>query len=51
MLRDTDLHLPNMGRIDLAASRAGRSWTDHGTARAGTTEPGGEGEDDSEQAS
>jgi hypothetical protein len=25
MLRDTDLHLPNMGRIDLAASRAGRS--------------------------
>jgi integrase len=37
MLRDTDLHLPKeaWGRIDLAASasRAGRSWTDHGTAR------------------
>ncbi len=37
MLRDIDLHLPNRGwgRIDLAASasRAGRSWTDHGTAR------------------
>jgi integrase len=37
MLRDSDLHLPTKrwGRIDLAASasRAGRSWTDHGTAR------------------
>ena len=37
MLRETDLHLPakGWGRIDLAASasRAGRSWTDHGTAR------------------
>jgi integrase len=37
MLRDTDLHLPpkGWGRIDLAASasRAGRAWTDHGTAR------------------
>jgi len=37
MLRETDLHLPGKGwgRIDLAASasRAGRAWTDHGTAR------------------
>jgi integrase len=37
MLREADLHLPKKGwgRIDLAASasRAGRSWTDHGTAR------------------
>ena len=37
MLRETDLHLPvkDLGRIDLAASasRAGRAWTDHGTAR------------------
>ncbi len=37
MLRETDLHLPvkGWGRIDLAASasRAGRAWTDHGTAR------------------
>jgi integrase len=37
MLRENDLHLPakGWGRIDLAASasRAGRSWTDHGTAR------------------
>jgi integrase len=37
MLRDADLHLParGWGRIDLAASasRAGRAWTDHGTAR------------------
>jgi integrase len=37
ILRDSDLHLParGWGRIDLAASasRAGRSWTDHGTAR------------------
>ena len=37
MLRETDLRLPakGWGRIVLAASasRAGRSWTDHGTAR------------------
>jgi integrase len=37
MLRQGDLHLPGKGwgRIILAASasRAGRSWTDHGTAR------------------
>jgi integrase len=37
MLRETDLHLPakGWGRIDLAASaaRAGRAWTDQGTAR------------------
>ena len=37
MLRDTDLHLPakGWGRIDLtaSASRAGRAWTNHGTAR------------------
>jgi integrase len=37
MLRESDLHLPakGWGRIVLAASasRAGRSWTDHGTAR------------------
>ena len=37
MLRETDLYLPakGWGRIDLAASasRAGRAWTDHGTAR------------------
>jgi integrase len=37
MLRRSDLHLPKQGwgRIVLAASasRAGRSWTDHGTAR------------------
>ncbi len=37
MLRETDLYLPakGWGRIVLAASasRAGRSWTDHGTAR------------------
>src|ERR1022692_378478 len=37
MLRKADLHLPakGWGRIVLAvsASRAGRSWTDHGTAR------------------
>jgi integrase len=37
MLREADLHLPKKGwgRVDLAASasRAGRSWTDHGTAR------------------
>jgi integrase len=37
MLREGDLHLPakGWGRIVLAASasRAGRSWTDHGTAR------------------
>jgi len=37
MLREADLHLPKngWGRIVLAASasRAGRSWTDHGTAR------------------
>jgi integrase len=37
MLREADLHLParGWGRIDLAASasRAGRAWTDHGTAR------------------
>jgi integrase len=37
MLRESDLHLPGKGwgRIVLAvsASRAGRSWTDHGTAR------------------
>ena len=37
MLRQADLHLPakGWGRIDLAASasRAGRAWTDHGTAR------------------
>jgi len=37
MLRRSDLHLPRQGwgRIVLAASasRAGRSWTDHGTAR------------------
>jgi integrase len=37
MLREADLHLPakGWGRIVLAASasRAGRSWTDHGTAR------------------
>jgi integrase len=37
MLRYSDLHLPakGWGRIVLAASasRAGRSWTDHGTAR------------------
>ena len=37
MLRDTDLYLPakGWGRIVLAASasRAGRAWTDHGTAR------------------
>jgi integrase len=36
-LRESDLHLPTRGwgRIDLAASepRAGRDWTDHGTAR------------------
>jgi hypothetical protein len=33
MLRESDLHLPvrGWGRIDV--SRAGRSWTDHGTAR------------------
>ena len=37
MLRDSDLHLPQMswGRIDLAASasRAGKAWTDNGIAR------------------
>ena len=37
MLRESDLYLPakGWGRIVLAASasRAGRSWTDHGTAR------------------
>ena len=37
MLPESDLNLPakGWGRIDLAASasRAGRSWTDHGTAR------------------
>jgi integrase len=37
MLREADLRLPTngWGRIDLAASasRAGRAWTDHGTAR------------------
>jgi integrase len=37
MLRESDLYLPakRWGRIVLAASasRAGRSWTDHGTAR------------------
>ncbi len=37
MLGETDLYLPAKGwdRIVLAASasRAGRSWTDHGTAR------------------
>jgi len=37
MLREADLYLPakGWGRIDLAtsASRAGRAWTDHGTAR------------------
>jgi hypothetical protein len=37
MLRESDLHLPakGCGRIVLAASasRAGRNWTDHGTAR------------------
>jgi integrase len=36
MLRETDLHLPAKGwGIDLtaSASRAGRGWTDHGTAR------------------
>jgi hypothetical protein len=37
MLRETDCHLPGRrwGRIDLAASapRAGRDWTDDGTAR------------------
>ncbi len=37
MLREADLHLPvkGWGRIDLAASasRAGKAWTDHGTAR------------------
>jgi integrase len=37
MLRESDLHLPakGRGRIVLAASasRAGRSWTDHGAAR------------------
>src|ERR1022692_4498804 len=37
MLRESDLYLPakGWGRIGLAvsASRAGRSWTDHGTAR------------------
>jgi integrase len=37
MLREPDLHLPRQGwgRIVLAASasRAGRAWTDHGTAR------------------
>src|SRR5206468_3980534 len=36
-LRETDCHLPGRGwgRIDLAGSepRAGRDWTDHGTAR------------------
>ena len=36
-LREADCHLPRRGwgRIDLAASepRAGRDWTDHGTAR------------------
>ena len=36
-LRETDCHLPTRGwgRIDLAGSepRAGRDWTDHGTAR------------------
>jgi integrase len=36
-LREADCHLPSCGwgRIDLAASepRAGRDWTDHGTAR------------------
>ena len=36
-LREADCHLPSRGwgRIDLAASepRAGRDWTDHGTAR------------------
>jgi len=36
-LRETDCHLPaaGWGRIDLAVSepRAGRDWTDHGTAR------------------
>ena len=36
-LRETDCHLPSRGwgRIDLAVSepRAGRDWTDHGTAR------------------
>jgi integrase len=36
-LRETDCHLPSKGwgRIDLAGSepRAGRDWTDHGTAR------------------
>jgi integrase len=37
MLREADLHLPRSGwgRIVLAASasRAGRAWTDEGTAR------------------
>jgi hypothetical protein len=37
MLRESDLHLPvrGWGRIDVSVSvsRAGRSWTDHGTAR------------------
>jgi integrase len=37
MLREADLRLPRSGwgRIDLvaSASRAGRAWTDHGTAR------------------
>ena len=37
MLREADLHLPKTGwgRIDLSASasRAGRAWTDEGTAR------------------
>jgi hypothetical protein len=37
MLRESDCHLPGRrwGRIDLAASapRAGRDWTDDGTAR------------------
>jgi integrase len=37
VLRESDLRLPRTGwgRIDLAASasRAGRAWTDHGTAR------------------
>ena len=39
MLRESDCHLPGRrwGRIDLAASapRAGRDWTDDGTARQG----------------
>jgi hypothetical protein len=37
MLREADLHLPKAGwrRIVLSApaSRAGRAWTDEGTAR------------------